>query len=110
MRKLFVLDPPKIVVHIADNGNGIEEAILDQIFVPFFTIKKEGSGNGLSLGRQIILLQHGSINVSSQLGKGTVFTIKLNVQAYAELRRRSGSVIMQCCKEFFYFTYFSLSN
>ncbi|MFT6809091.1 MAG: two-component system nitrogen regulation sensor histidine kinase NtrY [Saprospiraceae bacterium] len=67
----------KIVVQIADNGDGIEETMLDQIFVPFFTTKKEGSGIGLSLGRQIILLHHGSINVSSQLGRGTVFTIKL---------------------------------
>jgi len=77
MRKLFVLDTSKIVVQIADNGDGIEETMLDQIFVPFFTTKKEGSGIGLSLGCQIILLHHGSINVSSQLGKGTVFTIKL---------------------------------
>ena len=67
----------KIVIQIADNGDGIEETMLDQIFVPFFTTKKEGSGIGLSLGRQIILLHHGSINVSSQLGKGTIFTIKL---------------------------------
>ena len=67
----------KVVVQIADNGDGIEESMLDQIFVPFFTTKKEGSGIGLSLCRQIILLHHGSINVSSQLGKGTVITIKL---------------------------------
>ena len=65
------------MVQIADNGDGIEDTMIDQIFVPFFTTKKEGSGIGLSLGRQIILLHHGSINVSSQLGKGTVFTIKL---------------------------------
>jgi signal transduction histidine kinase len=70
-------DGSKIVIQIADNGDGIEETMLDQIFVPFFTTKTEGSGIGLSLGRQIILLHHGSINVSSQLGKGTVFTIKL---------------------------------
>ena len=67
----------KMMVQIADNGDGIEETMLDQIFVPFFTTKKEGSGIGLSLGRQIILLHHGSINVSSLLGKGTVFTVKL---------------------------------
>tara|TARA_B100000497_G_C7670961_1_gene404928 strand:+ start:157 stop:1512 length:1356 start_codon:yes stop_codon:yes gene_type:complete len=66
-----------IIIQIADNGDGIEETMIDQIFVPFFTTKEEGSGIGLSLGRQIILLHDGSINVNSQLGKGTVFTIKL---------------------------------
>jgi len=66
-----------IIIQIADNGDGIEETMLDQIFVPFFTTKEGGSGIGLSLGRQIILLHDGSINVNSQLGKGTVFTIKL---------------------------------
>ena len=62
---------------VSGNCDGNKETMLDQIFVPFFTTKKEGSGIGLSQGRQIILLHHGSINVSSQLGKGTVFTIKL---------------------------------
>jgi len=75
--KTFVLDRSKIVVQIADNGDGIEDIMLDQIFASFFTTKKEGSGIGLSLGRQIILLHLESINVNSQFGKGTVFTIKL---------------------------------
>lgn len=67
----------ELEVQIADNGPGIPADILDQIFVPFFTTKKEGSGIGLSLCRQIIQLHKGSLFVYSTMGKGTVFTIKL---------------------------------
>ena len=63
-------------VSIYDNGPGIEDEILDQIFVPFFTTKKEGSGIGLSLSRQIMQLHKGSISVQSKLNEGTTFILK----------------------------------
>lgn len=66
-----------VIVQIADTGDGIEEGMMDQIFVPFFTTKQAGSGIGLSLCRQIIVACRGSIDVQSEFGKGTVFTIKL---------------------------------
>jgi len=50
-------------IHISDNGPGIEADILDEIFVPFFSTKEEGSGIGLSLSRQIMRLHEGSILV-----------------------------------------------
>lgn len=64
-------------VHIvvADNGVGIPPEILDTIFVPFYTTKKNGSGIGLSLCKQIILLHKGRINVQSKEGKGTAVSI-----------------------------------
>ncbi|TRX56271.1 GHKL domain-containing protein [Fulvivirga sp. M361] len=65
--------PAKVI--ITDNGTGIEKDQLDQIFIPFFTTKKEGSGIGLAITRQIIKLHHGNINVTTQPGKGTSFTI-----------------------------------
>ena len=65
------------IIEVEDNGNGIKEAILDNIFIPFFTTKKEGSGIGLSLSRQIMRLHKGNIAVNSVLGKGTVFTLSL---------------------------------
>ena len=65
------------IVQIADTGDGIEEDMLEQIFIPFFTTRKNGSGIGLSLCRQIIIAHQGSIDVQSELGKGTVFTAKL---------------------------------
>lgn len=83
-----LVEEPKIEIHVFrsssgeleiqvhDNGPGIPPDILDQIFVPFFTTKKEGSGIGLSLCRQIVHLHKGELHVASQSGKGSVFTIK----------------------------------
>ena len=65
----------KTLIQIADNGKGIEEDVLEQIFVPFFTTKEEGSGIGLSLSRQIMRMHKGSIGVQSVVGEGTVFTL-----------------------------------
>ncbi len=65
------------ILQIADNGEGIEESMMDKIFIPFFTTKNEGSGIGLSLCRQIILMHGGTINVQSEFGKGSVFTVRL---------------------------------
>ncbi|MEM9917989.1 MAG: ATP-binding protein [Bacteroidota bacterium] len=67
----------KIKIQVADNGPGLPPDMLDQIFVPFYTTKKEGSGIGLSLCRQIIQMHSGSITVESMVGSGTVFTILL---------------------------------
>jgi nitrogen fixation/metabolism regulation signal transduction histidine kinase len=64
------------IIQISDNGKGIEKEILEKIFVPFFTTKENGSGIGLSLTRQIILLHKGSIVVQSEIDKGTTFTLK----------------------------------
>jgi len=58
-------------IEIKDNGHGIEESVMDQIFVPYFTTKKHGSGIGLSLARQIMGLHKGKIKVSSIAGAGT---------------------------------------
>jgi signal transduction histidine kinase len=65
----------RISIEVADNGKGINQDILDKIFMPFFTSKKTGSGIGLSLSRQIMQMHKGTINVRSKLGEGTVFTI-----------------------------------
>ena len=64
-------------ITIADNGKGIDEDILEKIFVPFFTTKSKGSGIGLSFSKQIIKLHHGRIKVQTTVGEGTVFTIEL---------------------------------
>ncbi len=63
-------------LQVEDNGPGIPEDIIDSIFVPFFTTKDTGSGIGLSLSRQIMLLHEGTITVHSVLGIKTVFTLK----------------------------------
>ncbi len=65
----------RVIVDISDNGHGIKPDILDKIFIPFFTSKKEGSGIGLSLSRQIMHLHKGTISVKSKLNEGTVVTL-----------------------------------
>ena len=61
----------KVSIQVVDNGGGIPEEMMEQIFVPFFTTKDEGSGIGLSLSRQIMRLHKGSIDVQSETGVGT---------------------------------------
>ncbi|MFD0798925.1 sensor histidine kinase [Maribacter chungangensis] len=63
----------KKYIQVTDNGAGIPENLIDEIFVPFFTTKNTGTGIGLSLSKQIMRLHGGSINVSS--GEKTVFTL-----------------------------------
>jgi two-component system, NtrC family, nitrogen regulation sensor histidine kinase NtrY len=65
---------PFIVVR--DNGPGIDKDAIDRIFIPFFTTKKNGSGIGLSLSRQIMRQHKGSITAHSELNVGTDFILK----------------------------------
>jgi two-component system, NtrC family, nitrogen regulation sensor histidine kinase NtrY len=60
---------PEILV--VDNGPGITEDLMDKIFIPFFTTKESGSGIGLSLSRQIMLLHGGNLKIISYPGKST---------------------------------------
>lgn len=64
-----------IVIKVYDNGSGIPQDILENIFVPFFTSKTTGSGIGLSLCKQIMLLHKGKIIVKSIENEGSVFTL-----------------------------------
>lgn len=66
-----------VIIQVADNGPGIPDDLQEQIFVPFFTTKDEGSGIGLSLCRQIVHMHKGSLSVISKVGEGAVFVIRL---------------------------------
>ncbi len=68
-----------VVVKVADNGKGIPKEHLKKIFEPFFTTKPigQGTGLGLSIVFKIIEQHNGTIDVESEAGKGTTFTIKL---------------------------------
>ena len=70
------------VVSISDNGCGIEKENISKIFDPFFTTKEIGKGTGLgmNIAYNIIKEHKGKINIKSEVGKGTVFTITLPVQ------------------------------
>jgi nitrogen fixation/metabolism regulation signal transduction histidine kinase len=63
------------LITVSDNGTGIPDNILENIFVPFFTTKEHGSGIGLSLSRQIMKLHGGTISVFSKPGIETVFSL-----------------------------------
>jgi len=69
------------LIEVADNGAGIETELLDKIFIPFFSTKKTGSGVGLSLCRQIMLLHKGNIQVESRPEAGTRFTLRFPMTA-----------------------------
>lgn len=71
---------PYAWVRIEDSGQGISDEVLSKIFYPFFTTKEKGSGIGLAIAQKIVDSHHGSIDVESEVGRGTVFTIKLPLQ------------------------------
>lgn len=64
-----------VVITVANDGVPISEASREEIFVPFFTTKQEGSGIGLSLSRQIMRLHGGSLTLQRSDEKGTVFVL-----------------------------------
>ncbi|HEY4149073.1 MAG TPA: HAMP domain-containing sensor histidine kinase [Chitinophagaceae bacterium] len=72
----FLSNNHKTVIRIADNGMGMSEEVLDKIFIPFFSTKKHGSGIGLSLCKQIMMLHRGHIQVHSVEGEGTAFSLQ----------------------------------
>ena len=72
----FLANNRKTVIKVADNGGGIPPELLDKIFIPFFSTKKSGSGIGLSLCKQIMMLHKGNIQVQSVEEQGTAFMLQ----------------------------------
>jgi two-component system, NtrC family, nitrogen regulation sensor histidine kinase NtrY len=68
-------DRGRPVIEIGDNGPGLDEKLGDKIFLPFFTTKSEGSGIGLALARQVMLVHKGAITASSRPGGGALFRL-----------------------------------
>ncbi len=68
-------------IEVIDNGLGMDETTVSNIFSPFFTTKRRGQGTGLglSIAKKIIEEQNGQISVKSSLGLGTTFTIRLRL-------------------------------
>ena len=84
-----------VVVSVTDNGNGIKEDSLNRIFEPFFTTKKagEGTGLGLAIATQIIEQHGGSIKVTSNIGQGTTFTLRLPIQQAAHHDQQAPKIL-----------------
>ena len=66
----------KTVIRVVDNGIGMAEELMDKIFIPFFSTKKNGSGIGLSLCKQIMMLHKGNVTVQSREAEGTAFMLQ----------------------------------
>jgi signal transduction histidine kinase len=65
-----------VAIKVIDNGRGIDDEVMDKIFIPFFSTKKSGSGIGLSLCKQIMMLHKGNIHVQSVKNEGTAFILQ----------------------------------
>ncbi len=66
----------RVIIRVQDNGPGILEDVQERIFIPFFTTKRDGSGIGLALSRQIMRVHRGTISVQSRPEEETVFTLR----------------------------------
>jgi PAS domain S-box-containing protein len=86
-------EPDGVVVHIIDNGAGIDADVMPKIFDPFFTTKPvgQGTGLGLSISHQIIDDHGGRIEVTSNVGEGTHFIVHLPLSARPKGLRKSDS-------------------
>ncbi len=75
----YQYETDRIIVKCRDDGHGIQPEVMKDIFKPFFTTKDVGTGTGLGLyvSYEIIKKHEGDISVSSEVGKGTTFTIEL---------------------------------
>lgn len=67
----------RILMQVADNGSGIPPEQREKVFVPFFTTKRQGSGVGLTLARQIATVHGGTVTISETAGGGTTVTLRL---------------------------------
>src|SRR5215216_4386126 len=72
---------PSIIVQLTDTGVGIAEDDLSRIFDPFFSTGKKGTGLGLWVTQDMVRQHGGRIEVSSEIGRGTVFSIVLHVES-----------------------------
>ena len=72
----YLANNRRTTIKVADNGPGMPEELIEKIFIPFFSTKKSGSGIGLSLCKQIMMLHKGNIQVQSAAGEGTAFLLQ----------------------------------
>ncbi len=77
-------DKKSIAVHFADTGMGIPKENLSKLFDPFFTTKSSGTGLGLAVSYGIVEQHEGRIEVKSEVGRGTVFTLSFPVETHPE--------------------------
>jgi len=82
-------DGRRIELRVSDTGVGIPKSNMGQLFDPFFTTKSHGTGLGLAVSYGIVQQRGGTIEVESEVGKGSAFTVKLPLEETAENRKRA---------------------
>ena len=88
------------VIQVQDQGAGISEELREKIFDLYFTTKKGGSGIGLAMTYRILQLHHGSIDVQSELGRGSVFQLRIPLSATDRGRRHPQPAVLDSVKGF----------
>lgn len=76
----YRLEQNRLFLDVTDNGKGVDAELIDKIFVPFFTTRKNGSGIGLTITRNIMKMHQGSLEVNSVPFEKTVFSLVFKYQ------------------------------
>ncbi|MCI0405403.1 MAG: ATP-binding protein [candidate division Zixibacteria bacterium] len=77
LKNRVILSEKRLEIVVQDTGPGIPQETLPKIFDPYFTTKSSGTGLGLAIAHRIVSEHNGRIDVASDAGKGTTFTINL---------------------------------
>ena len=97
--QVALLDEGKTaVILVEDEGGGIPEELRDRIFDLYFTTKTGGSGIGLAMTYRILQLHHGSIDVQSEVGHGSVFQMRIPLSALDRGRRHPQPTVFENAK------------
>jgi signal transduction histidine kinase len=95
---MLLEDGKSAVIQVEDEGGGIAEELRERIFDLYFTTKKGGSGIGLAMTYRILQLHHGSIDVQSELGRGSVFQLRIPLSVTDRGRRHPQPTVMESVK------------
>jgi signal transduction histidine kinase len=86
------------IIQVQDQGAGISEELREKIFDLYFTTKKDGSGIGLAMTYRILQLHHGSIDVQSEPGHGSVFQLRIPLSVVDRGRRHPQPAVLEVAK------------
>ncbi len=93
-------DRKSAVIRVRDEGEGISPELQAKIFDLYFTTKSGGSGIGLAMTYRILQLHHGSIEVQSELGRGSEFQLRIPLLATDRGRRHPQPTLVESTKGF----------
>jgi len=95
---MLLEDGKSAVIQVEDEGGGIPDDLRERIFDLYFTTKKGGSGIGLAMTYRILQLHHGSIDVQSELGRGSVFQLRIPLSSTDRGRRHPQPAVLESVK------------